>query len=271
VTLLAETPEMPQLTDLAINVLETIQKRTAQSGFEDLIIDALHRLKDAEPRLTLEQRSSILALAENCYTPVGTLNSGVVDFSDIVEVDESNEDEIDMVGAGAILLAGRFSPEAFEECVAAMALMPERLAISFSKMFPDAPNLWIVALSTAAPDRLRELDNLQHDRISNKEFLQLIKTALHEGITMSAAIHVATQAAVNLIFKKGAFWSSLFASLATAGWIATGRFMIRLRRELKNNRLSPEHREQLEVALSTLEDSDDYLRDGADFTLPYTS
>lgn len=239
-----------ELADLALRVLPRLKERTeavADDAAERAIIESLDYLSRFEPHLTFKQRAAIFSLGIDS-TPVGQLKAGLPDFSDITR--EPNR-PVDLVGAGCLLLLAKFSNATLSDVAACFGLPLEKRAIIFSKRHPTRPNLYITAMRDAAPEALRNLDELQRSGVSKKETFAMAKSVAAEMLSASFVLTPLLKSVVDAAFNraKGQLWLSAAATLVSVGFLGTLRFSAEYLKQSRKNSLSGQHKQQLARAV----------------------
>ncbi len=239
-----------ELADLALRVLPRLKERTqagADDAAEKAIIESLDYLSRFEPHLTFKQRATIFVLGIDS-TPVGRLKAGLPDFSDITREPFR---PVDLVGAGCLLLLARFSNSTLIDVAACFGPPLEKRAIVFSKRHPTRPNLYISAMRDAAPEALRNLDELQRTGVSNKDALAMSKKVAAEMLSASFVLTPLLKSVVDAVFNraKGQLWLSAAATLVSVGFLGTLRFAAEYLTQSRKNSLSAQHKQQLRRAL----------------------
>jgi hypothetical protein len=240
----------PEVTELALTILDLYQDDepfAATSSAEELVIETLTYLSRAEPTLTTRNRESIFSLAKDCFLPVGELQDGIPDYS---ELHEFPNEQFDLVGTGCILLLGRFSPDDIKVFESSRHYSLTREAVRFSHDFPISSNLWISALASCHPESLAHLREKQGLFLNSSEAVLLLKRTARDGIALAFVLPPIIRSLWNLmnagpLKATQSFLASGIAALTISAWKFCGAYM----NAVKQNKLSKPHREQLDVVL----------------------
>jgi ATP-dependent protease HslVU (ClpYQ) peptidase subunit len=164
--------------------------------------------------------------------------------------DEQQLENFDLKGAGAILLLTAVSSENFQAALEHSQVDLSKAAIEFSKRHPTEPNLLLSVLQR--PDCEAELARLfsyQHDRIPDREFVEIMLRSFKEGIQVAIFISPVVTSVVNAVMGKGL--KEVATALAGTTVAVMGLSVFRkFLQALRQHKMSPLHRDHLEAIVA---------------------
>jgi hypothetical protein len=249
--LLETLPITEKSVGLALAVLEHEDTFPKEAGWrEELLLAALSHLSRGSDSLSADDAIRLLKLAQwyGAFSqPCGKYENGFqVNFA----FDKESLNGLDLAGAGAVLLLRDVPAEMLQAALKSADTNLCELAIKFSKLRPNQPNLFIRLLER--PDceaELQRLFNYQHDQMSDRETFEIMWRSFKEGMHVAIFASPVVTSVVNLVMGKG-LKQVAGALAATTATVVVFRGFGQFLKALKEHKMSPLHRSHLEAVMA---------------------